>query len=174
MRCICICRSSAQCDMLGSEVDVGHVRIRLALSAPNLLSSQQVQLVLDTLGPALNRQVYSQIEDVPPSYSLPPAVAAPLNAAGEQEVTLVVTPEGYAPAHFSVRKGVPVRLIFRQLGQVGCGNELIFQWGQKEAATLILASPADKQVLEFVPQETGEFPFNCPHGIYRGAVTVTD
>jgi hypothetical protein len=173
-RCICMCRSRTECDMLGAEIDVGHVRVRVELSSPNLLSSQQVQYVLDTLGPALNHQVYTQMEDVPLSYSLPPAEEVPVNAEGVQEVTLVVTPEGYSPVHFSVKKGIPVRLVFRQLGQVGCGNELIFQWEKEKYATLTLASPADKQVLDFIPEEAGEYRFNCPHAIYRGAMTVID
>ena len=36
---------------------------------------------------------------------------------------LVVSPGGYNPVHFAVKKDLPVRLIFTQLGDVGCGNE---------------------------------------------------
>jgi plastocyanin domain-containing protein len=85
-----------------------------------------------------------------------------------------VLPEGYNPAHFSVKKGLPVRLIFRQLGQVGCGDELIFTWAKGKSTDLKLASATDKQVLEFTPQETGDFQFNCPHHLYIGAMTVVD
>jgi hypothetical protein len=173
-RCLCICRTGQQCNMAGMELDVGSVRIKVEFSTPNLLAYDQFQLVLDTLGPAANRQVYSSMEDVPLSFSVPPPVKVPIGPDGVQELTLVVTPEGYAPVHFAVKKGVPVRLIFRQLGQVGCGNELIFQWGARESATLILASASDKQVLEFTPGQAGEFQFNCPHLIYRGVMTVTD
>jgi plastocyanin domain-containing protein len=86
----------------------------------------------------------------------------------------VVTPQGYSPVHFSIKKDVPVRLIFRQLGEVGCGNELMIEWGRGKDATLILTSPSDKQVLEFTPGQAGEFRFNCPHLIYRGVMTVVD
>jgi plastocyanin domain-containing protein len=130
--------------------------------------------MLNTLGPATNRQVYSSIEDVPLSFSVPPAVEIPVGADGVQEVTLIVSPQGYSPVHFAVKKDVPVRLIFRQLGQVGCGNELILQWGARKSEMLILESEADKKVLEFTPRETGEYPFNCPHLIYRGVITVTE
>jgi plastocyanin domain-containing protein len=148
--------------------------VKVEFSAPNLIYYDQMQLLLGTLGPATNRQVYSSIEDVPLSFSVPPAVEIPTGADGVQEVTLVVSPQGYSPVHFSVKKDVRVRLIFRQLGQVGCGNELIFQWSTRKNATLILASESDKQVLEFTPGEAGEFQFNCPHLIYRGVMTVID
>jgi plastocyanin domain-containing protein len=133
-----------------------------------------LQFVLDTLGPAANRQVYSSIEDVPLSFSVPPPVEVPMGEDGVQELTLVVSPQGYSPVHFAVKRDVPVRLIFRQLGYVGCGNELIFPWGKRDTTTLILASEADKRVLEFTPGEAGEFQFHCPHFIYRGVMTVTE
>lgn len=174
MHCLCICKSQTQCQMFGMEVSVGQVRVRLELSVQNVLSYEQIQLIVDTLGPAANLQVYSSMESVPLSYSVPPATEVPVNAEGIQEITLIVTPQGYSPVHFSVKKDVPVKLIFRQLGEVGCGNELIFPWGERQNATLILSSPSDKQVLEFTPEETGEFRFNCPHQIYRGLMTVTD
>jgi plastocyanin domain-containing protein len=133
-----------------------------------------LQFVLETLGPAANRQIYSSVQDVPLSLSMPEPVEAPVNSAGVQELTLVVSPQGYSPVHFAVKKGIPVRLSFRQLGQVGCGNELIFQWGSRESKTLILDSPADQETLEFTPAQAGEFRFNCPHLIYRGLMTVTE
>jgi len=173
-RCLCVCQTNQQCNMVGMELSVGSVQVKIEFSTPNLLAYDQMQFVLDTLGPAANRQVYSSIEDVPLSFSVPPPVEIPIGADGVQELTLVVTPEGYSPVHFAVKKGIPVRLIFRQLGQVGCGNELIFQWEVRKSTTLILASATDKQVLEFTPGEVGEFRFNCPHLIYRGVMTVTN
>ncbi len=173
-RCRCICRSPDQCELLGYELTSGPVHIRVELSLPNLLSQDQMQFVLDTLGPAANQQVYSSMKDVPLSFSAPPAEAVAINEDGVQEVTLVVTPQGYTPVHFAVKKDVPVRLIFRQLGEVGCGNELVFDWGSGESADLLLASPGDKQVLEFTPTVAGDFLFHCPHQIYRGVMTVEE
>jgi hypothetical protein len=154
------------------ELSIGSLHMIVKVSEPGILTAQELQFIFNTLGPAANSQVYSSMKEVPVSYSLPPAVAVPLNDQGVQEITLVVLPEGYNPAHFSVKRGLPVRLIFRQLGQVGCGDELIFTWGK--GTDLKLASAADKQVFEFTPQERGDFQFNCPHNIYRGAMTVTD
>lgn len=174
VRCVCICQANQQCNMVGMELSVGSVKIKVEFSAPNLIAHDQMQFMLSTLGPATNHQVYSSIQDVPLSFSAPPPLEIPIGPDGVQEVTLVVSPEGYAPVHFSVKKDVPVRLIFRQLGQVGCGNELVFQWKKRNVTTLVLDSETDKQVLEFTPEEVGEFPFNCPHLIYRGLMTVTD
>ena len=172
--CLCVCQTGQQCNMVGMELNVGPVRVKIEFSTPNLFPYEEFQFVLATLGPAANRQVYSSMEDVPLSFSVPPPVEIPIGSDGVQELTLVVSPQGYSPVHFSVKKDVPVRLIFRQLGYVGCGNELIFQWEARKSETLILASEADKQVLEFTPGEAGEFRFNCPHLIYRGVMTVTE
>jgi hypothetical protein len=174
VHCNCHCTAQNQCDMSDVELSIGSLHVNVKLSEPGSLTAQELQFIFNTLGPAANTQVYSSMKDVPVTLSLPPAVAAPLNASGVQEVTLVVLLEGYNPAHFSVKKGVPVRLIFRQLGQVGCGDELVFTWGKGKSTDMKLASAADKQVLEFTPEETGDFQFNCPHLIYRGAMTVTD
>lgn len=173
-RCICICQTNQQCNMLGMELSVGPVQIKIELSTPNLLYHNDMQFMLETLGPATNRQVYSSIEEVPLSFSVPPPVEIPVGADGVQEVTLVVSPQGYSPVHFAVKKDVPVRLIFRQLGEVGCGNELILTLETRKTAKLILASASDKKVLEFTPGEAGEFSFQCPHFIYRGVMTVTN
>jgi hypothetical protein len=156
------------------EVSVAGLHVNVKLSVANLVSMQELQFILNTLGPAANQQVYSSLDDVPITYSLPPAVEVLINAYGVQELTLVVTPQGYSPAHFAVKVGVPVRLIFRQLGEVGCGNELLFQWGAGQSAELKLASPSDTQTLEFTPAETGDFRFNCPHLIYVGGMTVQE
>jgi len=174
MNCLCVCVSEQQCRMLGMELNKDSVRVRIEFSAPNLLFYEEIQFMLDTLGPATNSQVFSSLEDVPLSFSVPPPVEVPVGTNGVQELTLVVSPTGYTPVHFSVKKDVPVRLIFRQLGYVGCGNELIFPWGARESETIILASEADKQTLEFTPNEAGEFQFHCPHFIYRGVMTVTE
>jgi len=60
------------------------------------------------------------------------------------------------------------------LGQVGCGNELNFPIGAGSMRSLSLSSPDDKQVLEFTPQETGNFEFFCGHLMYRGVMTVKE
>jgi hypothetical protein len=172
--CKCVCMSSMECNNVEMGFSVGSLRVMAKVSAPNILTIEEARSILDTLGPAVNRQIYSSLKEVPVTYSVPPAVDIPINADGVQGVTLVVTPNGYSPVHFAVQKGIPVKLTFRQIGEVGCGNELVFQWGNGKSATISLASSSDIQALEFTPGETGEFKFNCPHFIYRGVMTVGD
>ncbi len=170
----CMCMTSMDGNNVEQGFSVGPLRVMAKVSATNLVSSEEARAILDTLGPAVNRQVFSSLKEVPVTYSVPPAVDVPINAAGVQELTLVVTPNGYSPEHFAVQKGIPVKLTFRQLGQVGCGNQLIFQWQDGKNAILTLASSSDIQTLEFTPGESGDFRFNCPHYIYRGVMTVRD
>lgn len=172
--CKCVCMSSTECHPAEIGVEVGALRVMAKVSSPVMLTSAEARAILDTLGPAVNSQIYSSLKQVPVAYSVSPAVEVPVNAGGKQVLTLVVTPNGYSPEHFSVQKGVPVVLTFRQTGLVGCGNELILQWGEDQTATLELASISDVQTLEFLPDESGDFTFNCPHLIYRGVMTVRD
>lgn len=172
--CMCMCQTPEECDSVEMGMTIGSLRVMAKVTAPDIMTAEEARAVLDTMGPAVNRQVYSSLKEVPVSYMAPPAVEIPVNADGIQEVTLVVTPNGYNPEHFSVRKGVPVVLTFRQLGQVGCGNALIFQWGKGKSTTISLASQSDSQTIEFTPGESGVFKFNCPHYIYRGVMSVLD
>ncbi len=155
-------------------VDVGPLRVSVYTPAVGLLSREQLLQMAETLGPASNRQVFSfslerpAIREMPP----PPPVEAKMNEQGIQEITLVVTPGGYSPLRFAVRKGIPVRLTFRQLGQVGCGNEIIFPADPQNPAALALTSEYDKKILEFTPQQIGGFQFYCAHQMYRGVLTV--
>ncbi|MCL7453707.1 MAG: cupredoxin domain-containing protein [Anaerolineae bacterium] len=118
-------------------------------------------------------EVAASLEDIAAMLeNLPPAEEVPVNEEGVQEVMLVVSRSGYTPLHFAVKAGVPVRLIFRQLGYVPGGNELFVRWGAKHETYLILASPSDTKILDFTPQEPGEYRFSCPHDWYEGVMTV--
>lgn len=172
--CSCACMSRTQCNFTEMGLSVGSLRVMAKVSSLKIVSGEEARTIIDTLGPAMNRQVYSSLEDVSVTYSVSPAVDVPVNSDGIQELTLVVTPNGYSPEHFAVEKDLPVRLIFRQVGQVGCGNQLLIQYGKEKSATLTLDSISDSQVLEFTPREAGDFRFNCPHFIYRGVMTVND
>jgi hypothetical protein len=155
-------------------VDVGPTRVSVYTPDIGVLSREKVLAIADSLGPATNQQVFTFVVDQPTIKDMPPPppVEIPVNDQGVQEVTLVITPGGYSPLRFAVKKGIPVRLIFRQLGQVGCGNELIFPADPQNPSSLSLASEQDKQVLEFTPQQAGEFQFFCSHRMYRGVMTV--
>jgi hypothetical protein len=157
-------------------IDVGPLRTALMSTNMDLLPEEQLLAIAETMGPASNRQVFTFV--VNPSKVLaaepPLPIEIPVNAQGVQEVDLIVTPGGYSPLRFSVQRGVPVRLTFRQLGQVGCGNELNFPTGSGGQAALTLSSSSDKQVLEFTPRQVGQFEFFCGHLMYRGVMTVRE
>ncbi len=156
-------------------VDVGPLRASVYSHDLGVVSREHILQIANTLGPASNRQVFSFSLERPPAIqemAPPPPVEATVNAEGVQEMTLIVTPGGYSPLRFAVRRGVPVRLTFRQLGQVGCGNELIFPADPQNPSALALASEHDSKVLEFVPQQLGQFQYYCAHQMYRGVVTV--
>ncbi len=172
--CPCTCQGENQGQANRWMVDNGLLRVMGETSDPAILSSGHIGLILSTLAPAGGLLTYSSIQKLPLLAGLPPAQEVPVGANGVQEVVLVVTPKGYDPVHFSVKNGVPVRLTFRQLGNVGCGNELDIQWGEQQTGHLVLAHPNDSQVAEFTPQESDDFLFHCPHGVYQGVMTVVD
>jgi hypothetical protein len=173
-RCTCMCAKSGQCSQDQVMIDNGPLRVMGETTDASILSPEHVRVILTTLGPAGGLLTYSSLKEVPIAAGLPPPEPAPVNASGVQEVVLVVSPSGYSPVHFSVQKGIPVRLTFKQLGEVGCGNELYFPWGAQQSDILVLEKPADTQVLEFTPQESGEFLFHCSHYYFQGVMTVTE
>jgi hypothetical protein len=155
-------------------VDVGPLRASLYTPRPDVVTREQLLAMAESLGPASNRQVFSfivdphEIREVPP----PPPFEVPVNDEGIQEFTLVVTPGGYTPLRMAVKKDLPVRLNFKQLGQVGCGNELIFPADPRNPTALHLTSAFDKKVLDFTPSTVGDFQFFCSHQMYRGILRV--
>ncbi len=161
--------------MLAIWVDVGALRAGLYAPNQDVVSPETLLAIADTLGPAANRQVSdvltrrAEVREV-----IPPPLEIPVSASGVQEVDLIVSASGYSPAHFAVRKGIPVQVTFRQLGWVGCGSEITFPTGPGESVELSLESPADKKVIAFTPQVAGEFQFSCTHMTYKGVLTVRE
>lgn len=163
-------------DVLAIWADVGPLRVAIMTRSTDVLSQEQLLYMADTLGPASNRQVFSFIVERPQVRGIEPAPPFEVkpNEQGVQELTLVITPGGYTPLRFAVRKGMPVRLNFRQLGQVGCGNVLVIPTASGSTSTLMLNSQSDSRTLEFTPAEAGEFTFRCGHDMYRGIMLVRE
>jgi hypothetical protein len=156
-------------------VDVGPLRASIYTRDVDMLSAEQLLAIAETMGPASNRQVFNFIVEPPEIRAVPPA--PPVEATvkdGVQLVDLIITPGGYSPLRFSVKKGMPVRLTFRALGEVGCGNELNLPIDSNQATSLLLESPTDQKVAEFTPLESGQFQFFCGHAMYRGVMVVHD
>lgn len=154
--------------------DIGPLRASIYTRDMNVLPVENLLAVANNMGPASNRQVFSFIVDVPDVVAVPPAppVEATMNAIGQQEVDLIITPGGYDPLRFSVKKDVPVKLSFRALGEVGCGNELNLPTADGNTASLLLAGPEDKKELVYTPTIVGEYQFFCGHAMYRGVMVV--
>jgi len=162
--------------LVAAWVDIGPLRVSVYTHNLDVLPKEHLVKVAETMGPASNQQVFTFVVEPPRVTNLPPPppFEVKTNEEGVQELTLVVTPGGYSPLRFAVKKGVPVRLVFRMLGQVGCGNELIFPADPQNPSALTLQSESDKQVLEFTPQYVGQFEFHCSHYMYRGIMTVRE
>lgn len=154
--------------------DVGPLRVSTYANSQQIVSQEEVLQIATTLGPASNRQVFDFVLELPEVRAVepPPPLEIPINDDGVQEMTLIVTPGGYDPLRFQVKKDVPVRLTFRQLGRVGCGNELILAYSSTQKTSAHLDSAADSEMIEFTPTEVGEFQFQCSHTMYRGLMTV--
>jgi hypothetical protein len=163
-------------DLATIWVDIGPLRVSVYTRFLNSIKLEQILEVADTMGPASDQQVFSFVVNAPSirQAAPPPPLEIKPDANGVQQVTLVVTPGGYSPLRFSVKKGLLVRLIFKQLGDVGCGNELIFPSNPANPVSVKLKSRDDQQVIEFTPQQDGSFEFYCAHQMYRGVMTVHD
>jgi hypothetical protein len=155
-------------------VDIGPLRASIYTRHQDVLPREELLAVAETMGPASNRQVFDFILNPPEVRAIepPPPLEIPISPEGVQEVDLIVTPGGYSPLRFAVKKDVPVRVTFRQLGRVGCGNELNLPYGTNLVAGLKLEGPTDVEVAEFTPQEAGEYTFFCAHLMYKGIMTV--
>lgn len=154
-------------------VDIGPTRASIYTNNQEILNKEEMLAVAESMGPASNRQVFSFVVDPPDVVAMepPPPLEIPLNAAGVQEVDLIVTPGGYSPLRFAVKKDLPVQINFRQLGNVGCGNELTLPYGNS-TGVLKLDEPTDTDTYEFIPEVAGEFEFFCPHLMYKGLMVV--
>lgn len=94
-------------------------------------------------------------------------VAAALTSSGYQEATVLVK-GGYTPDTIRVTRGTPVRLTFRREESSACSEQVILDAFGKHATL-----PQGQLVpVEFVPTESGQFPFTCSMGMLRGTVVV--
>ena len=157
-------------------VDIGPLRVSIYSHDQDVLTREKIFQIAETMGPASRRQVFTfevpkpEIREIPP----PPPFEPEINEDGVQEFTLTITPGGYSPIRINVKRDIPVKLHFRALGQVGCGNTLILPIGGASAQSVTLESEQDEKIIEFTPQQTGEFTFFCGHYMYRGILTIVE
>lgn len=87
---------------------------------------------------------------------------------GVQTLTILVSAGKYSPSLISVKKGVPVALIFKGGKNMGCGSVIEFKslklkQSVKEGKTV---------TFKFTPKKAGEIAFACPMNMYQGKVIV--
>ena len=87
---------------------------------------------------------------------------------GVQKVNIEVLVNGYYPAEFTVRQGVPVELSLNTNGVYSCATSFVM----REFDIFTQLKPTDKQTFEFTPSKKGNFTFACSMGMYRGVMRV--
>jgi len=88
----------------------------------------------------------------------------------EQEATIKVTEKGYEPAQLKLQLGVPARLTFVRETNNTCGTEVIFPEYEIERELPL----NERVVVEFTPQESGEFVFTCGMNMLRGKLVISE
>jgi hypothetical protein len=153
--------------------DIGPLRVNI-VSSSGAASVEQVLNVVNTFELVSERQTNSFVSALPASQQIVPPGPLEIvnNGKGIQEVNLTITPGGYSPMRFSVKRGLPVRINFRAQGTVSCGNTLIFPDSSGSSTTLKVTKEQPVQVLEFTPVAAGDISFHCLNNCYRGFMTV--
>src|SRR5262249_38537475 len=90
------------------------------------------------------------------------------DGAEVQTVKVILGAEGYQPASFNLRQGVPARIEFVRQVEGGCGEEIVIpEYGVKREL------PLNKSVVvEFTPDKAGEYVFTCGMNMLRGKMIV--
>jgi sulfite exporter TauE/SafE/copper chaperone CopZ len=87
----------------------------------------------------------------------------------EQVVRMTQNARGYSPNSFTVEKGRPVKWIINSTSSFTCASWLVMrEYGINRAL-----GPGEN-ILTFTPEKTGELPFSCSMGMYRGKFIVVD
>lgn len=97
----------------------------------------------------------------------PSAVAV---AAGGVQTVRVTVKDGYSPANLEVVKGKPVRIEFFRDETNPCSETVVFgDFGiSKQLA------PHRTTTIEFTPDKSGKYGFQCGMGMLHGTLVVRD
>lgn len=88
---------------------------------------------------------------------------------GAQQITVVVQ-GGYSPDRIEVKRGQPVRLLFRREESTACTEQVVF--GDFGVSAML---PQGQSVpVEFTPDKAGEFTFHCGMNMVRGQLIVRE
>lgn len=90
-----------------------------------------------------------------------------VSASGAQEVAVTVK-GGYTPDVIVVQKGRPVRLTFTRQESSACSEKVLFPDFNQNA----LLPEGEQVTLEFTPEQSGEYGFQCQMGMLHGKLIV--
>ena len=95
------------------------------------------------------------------------ATTAATDRGAIQEIRIDIKGE-YVPSHVLVKKGKPLRMVFRRNDNSSCTEYVVlddFQIKQK-------LEPYRETAFELMPDREGEFPFVCGMGMLQGKLVV--
>lgn len=87
--------------------------------------------------------------------------------SGVQEIEIRVK-GGYDPDTVVVKRGTPVRLLFRRQESSLCSEMVVFDKINRSARL----PEGETVAIEFTPERAGVIPFQCQMGMLRGKVVV--
>ena len=96
-----------------------------------------------------------------------PGVKAGLTSGGYQEA-MVLVKGGYTPDVIVVERGKPVRLNFVRTESASCSEMVMLPDFNKTA----MLPEGETVAVEFLPDQAGEFEFQCQMGMLRGKLVV--
>jgi sulfite exporter TauE/SafE/copper chaperone CopZ len=86
-----------------------------------------------------------------------------------QEARMTQGGNGYSPNTFTVQKGRRVLWIINSTSPYSCASSLVMpKYG------INVSLHAGENIITFTPTETGEIPFSCSMGMYRGKFLVNE
>lgn len=88
---------------------------------------------------------------------------------GVQEARITVRNDGYEPNRIELQQGVPTRLVFVQESTSPCAAEVQIPAFDIEKTPL---SRDEETVVEFTPDESGDFSFVCGMEMLSGTLLV--
>ena len=130
--------------------------LKFAGAAVIVLGIANIQYGLVLTGSAMNAA--SVTPDKPPVEMSPPKMTA---TQGKQVVVMRIDGFSYIPNRFTVKQGVPVEWRIDASEAAGCGRFLI----APRLGIRKVLSDRSTTTISFVPQEVGDFGFNCGMGM---------
>lgn len=90
-------------------------------------------------------------------------------SADVQEVNMTQGATGYKPNVFTVKKGKPVKWVIKSTSSFSCASSIVMP---KFGISRDLRP--GQNIITFTPTQTGEIPFSCSMGMYRGKFIVVN